>query len=268
MKRMNERSQSGSQFLRASNLLLALLLVFAASNLLAQQSAPPKAGVTVTPPSASALPAVTAKTPETSGSVAQGKAGEEGVKVHGHWVINVKNPDGKIVEHREFENSLQSQGQGYLIGLLSGYITPGPYGITLGQTNGVCTSVTSPCYILGSLAGFPANDLCNSGGCVAGLTTTFNFGSSFLGPFSLVLNGTLTATNAGSFQSVNTVFTGCSLAGPGASPTSVETNAPSACTSAVLQPPIVEEFTGTTLASPVNVTAGQAIQVIVTISFS
>lgn len=30
----------------------------------------------------------------------------EGSKVHGHWVIEVKNPDGKLVRHVEFENSL------------------------------------------------------------------------------------------------------------------------------------------------------------------
>jgi len=268
MNRKNERSQSRSQFLRASTLLLALLLVFAASNLLAQQSAPPKAGVTVTPPSASALPAVTAKTVETSGSATAAKPGAEGVKVHGHWVINVRNPDGKIVEHREFENSVQPLGQAYLIGLLSGYWIPGPYAIGLGQTNGVCTSVTSPCFILGSLTGHPAVDLCGGGGCVTGLTTTFNFGVELTGPFSVVLNGTLTATNAGSFQNVNTQYTACTLSTSGDVAMTVETSPPSACTGSGTQPAYVGTFTGTTLASPVNVTAGQAIQVIVTISFS
>jgi len=29
----------------------------------------------------------------------------EGIKVHGHWVIDVRNPDGKLVKHHEFENS-------------------------------------------------------------------------------------------------------------------------------------------------------------------
>jgi hypothetical protein len=31
----------------------------------------------------------------------------EGIKVHGHWTIEVRNPDGALVAHREFENSLQ-----------------------------------------------------------------------------------------------------------------------------------------------------------------
>ncbi len=30
----------------------------------------------------------------------------EGLKVHGHWVIEVRNPDGSLVRHVEFENSL------------------------------------------------------------------------------------------------------------------------------------------------------------------
>ena len=44
----------------------------------------------------------------------------QGVKMHGHWVIDVKNPDGSLVEHRDFENSLESSAQGMLIGLMSG----------------------------------------------------------------------------------------------------------------------------------------------------
>jgi hypothetical protein len=28
----------------------------------------------------------------------------QGLKMHGHWIIDVKNPDGKVVEHRDFQN--------------------------------------------------------------------------------------------------------------------------------------------------------------------
>ena len=34
----------------------------------------------------------------------------EGIKVHGHWTIEVRNPDGKVVTHREFENALAQGG--------------------------------------------------------------------------------------------------------------------------------------------------------------
>jgi hypothetical protein len=32
----------------------------------------------------------------------------EGIKVHGHWTIEVHNPDGTLANHREFENSLDA----------------------------------------------------------------------------------------------------------------------------------------------------------------
>src|SRR5205814_7519062 len=55
----------------------------------------------------------------------------EGIKVHGHWTIVVKNPDGTVAQRREFENALVTTG-GYLLArILAGRITPGPWLITL-----------------------------------------------------------------------------------------------------------------------------------------
>ncbi len=58
------------------------------------------------------------------------KARGEGIKVHGHWVLDVKGVDGKIVQHRDFENSLVggpglaiTSGDQLLAGLLSGTLT-------------------------------------------------------------------------------------------------------------------------------------------------
>ena len=61
--------------------------------------------------------------------VAQEKAADEGIKVHGHWTIDVKNPDGTIASHHEFENALQFAGQFALSGLLSGQISAGGWAI-------------------------------------------------------------------------------------------------------------------------------------------
>ena len=36
-----------------------------------------------------------------------GKAGGDGIKVHGHWTIDVRNPDGTLASHNEFENALR-----------------------------------------------------------------------------------------------------------------------------------------------------------------
>src|SRR3954454_12548557 len=32
----------------------------------------------------------------------------DGIKVHGHWTIDVKNADGSLASHNEFENALSS----------------------------------------------------------------------------------------------------------------------------------------------------------------
>jgi hypothetical protein len=53
-----------------------------------------------------------------------------GIKVHGHWVLEVKGKDGKLVERREFNNSLVTvgsmiSGDQLLAGLLSGNVAAG-----------------------------------------------------------------------------------------------------------------------------------------------
>jgi hypothetical protein len=39
---------------------------------------------------------------------------QEGIKVHGHWTIEVRDPDGRLVERRQFENALVPTGAGVL----------------------------------------------------------------------------------------------------------------------------------------------------------
>src|SRR5262249_34009856 len=34
----------------------------------------------------------------------------DGIKFHGHWTIDVKNPDGSLASHHEFENALIGSG--------------------------------------------------------------------------------------------------------------------------------------------------------------
>ncbi len=54
-----------------------------------------------------------------------------GIKVHGHWTINILTKDGKLVSHHEFENSL-AYGAPILSNLLGGNATPGGMAILLG----------------------------------------------------------------------------------------------------------------------------------------
>jgi len=119
---MKYQGQSHSLRTFAWAFTLLLLAVCTAQLGFAQQGAPAGAGAT-SPAEATAPPATAMEEPST----APAKAGTEGIKVHGHWIINVKNPDGTLVEHREFDNSLQNNGGAALVGLLSGYFTPGDW---------------------------------------------------------------------------------------------------------------------------------------------
>jgi hypothetical protein len=44
----------------------------------------------------------------------------EGIKVHGHWVIEVRDADGTLHERRAFENALTVLGKQTLVNLLGG----------------------------------------------------------------------------------------------------------------------------------------------------
>jgi hypothetical protein len=59
------------------------------------------------------------------------KGGSEGIKVNGYWTIEVKNPDGTIASHTEFENALQASGMLGLAALLAGNSASGGLGIML-----------------------------------------------------------------------------------------------------------------------------------------
>jgi len=73
---------------------------------------------------------------------------QEGIKVHGHWSIEVRDPDGSLVSHHEFENALvvgggPSSGDALLAGLLAG-----TYGRVVNWSVQLVTnlsSLTGPC---------------------------------------------------------------------------------------------------------------------------
>jgi hypothetical protein len=64
----------------------------------------------------------------------------EGIKVHGHWMIEVREPGGKLISHTEFENSLFGPGGAAILPMLftatetGGFAyTPGEWGVLLGD---------------------------------------------------------------------------------------------------------------------------------------
>ena len=122
----NEKQEAVAQIARRSLMLVGLLvgaLCFAGPSRAQSKPAPSGATTPAQVGAGSAAPVTQATKPKPAAEPAAPKGQSEGIKVHGHWVIEVKNPDGKVTTRREFENSLAgpngSDGSNLLAGLLS-----------------------------------------------------------------------------------------------------------------------------------------------------
>ncbi|MGC2327681.1 MAG: hypothetical protein WA604_13275, partial [Candidatus Sulfotelmatobacter sp.] len=73
--------------------------------------------------------------PVSPAATPRAKGSREGITVSGQWVIEVRNPDGKVTAHREFENAIQPAGMAYLAALLAGNNAPGQLSIMLNGAN-------------------------------------------------------------------------------------------------------------------------------------
>lgn len=159
-------------------------------------------------------------------------AQEEGIKVHGDWVIEVRNPDGTIVARHEFKNALTWTGTLALAGTLGRTYTPVAWGIRIGSPcQHDLMALRAPCLIVepGAQSEF-------------GPTRTFsNLAISVTGG-ELTLSGSVTATRTDTIDRVATQLTDASFHR--------------------------HIFTEKNLPTPVPVTAGQIVQVTVRISFS
>lgn len=96
------------------------------SNGLAAVTLPGNDAAPAVPPAIAPAPAA-----PRSGEAAPPGPGVEGIKVSGHWTIEVRAPDGRLVSHNEFENALQTQGRESLARFLSRNATPGIFTIIL-----------------------------------------------------------------------------------------------------------------------------------------
>jgi len=315
MKLTKHQYQGQGIVFRGCNLLILLLAMFTASAACAQQASPAIAGAPTmnmkTPvaaavaakpavqTAAAARPMVDPKTgapfsstlPERAISV-DGASKEEasndvgmlasdgslhqGLKVHGHWEINVNNSDGTRAQHHEFENSLDtgSGAGGVLSGLLGGQFSMGNFMVALGYSGtGPCQgSVSFPgwCAMVTTPNTHPAIDYCTAYVCSGTLTETFNSGTNYAGPYSFVLSGSFTANSAGTISSVYTIFGACAnIAFGGNGPTTASTISPATCATEGVgyTNDWVGPLTDATI-SNVAVANGQLVQVIVTITFS
>ena len=184
-------------------------------------------------------PVVAASSPVASSS--SGGLPQESVQVHGHWTIEVRNPDGTLAEIREFDNALTSGRALALILARSNSVggwqieledfTTGPFSPSNGSGHG---------YIY------------EPGAVVApGSFTTLTVAESTDG-LSTVLSGTVIAVNNGDIGSVKTTLDLLPNTVPPSS--TLDGGALS--------------FTRTVLDSPIVLQAGQQAVVTVVISFS
>lgn len=228
----NGKHEVMTQIARQSLVLAALLaMVLSVASISRAQSSAASAAS----PAAKAA-AVTSKAPALHAAKGQ----HEGIKVHGHWVIEVKNPDGSLAKRVEFENSLVTPtnypqasltGSQALVGVLSGVAA-------LSASQAVATGLSSPWIIdlesansgnvspcpnstaflaYGHIGGLPGSSSTASCWAAAGITPqnishivtqSGNYVTSSL-PSQLVLSGTTLSglvTQTGTIDTVTTLM--------------------------------------------------------------
>jgi hypothetical protein len=173
------RCQTTSRNLHPQRLLLAAVTLAIASATLPTpaQTAAPQAtqqlrAVPPAPrqPNYVMLDAKPAADPEeASDATPNNDANHVGLKLHGHWVIDVLNPDHSLAQHHVFENSLNPlSGASIILGLLSGYISAGTQAIQLSGSPTPCFSAnyqgngTYYCEMVTSTTVFPGKSDCTS----------------------------------------------------------------------------------------------------------
>ncbi len=186
--------------------------------------------------------------PSFSADLDSGKL--EGIKVHGHWKIEVFNPNGKRVSVTEFDNAYSGQIHNTIPIILSGQMIPGAWSINLDATSGAkpcdTAGASSRCSIGESGADFPFSTMHSTN-----LTVTVS-------PNSISLSGSVSADYASTINEVESRLGRCSTE-----------NTPSACKTNLRTGSYAgTSFTTASLVTPPSVVPGQLIQVTVTISFS
>lgn len=173
---------------------------------------------------------------------------QEGIKVHSHWLIEVRNPDGTLASRREFDNTLTSQGATVLASILARKDTVGDWVIRLIGTSSAaqpCLQGPTPdsCVVAESKIApkFPPGTSAN-----LVVATTANL-------LSVQLTGSVTAQRDGNVGSVTTTLFLC------------DAFAPATCLGTET---LSVTFTQASVTPPQPVVTGQQIQVTVTISFS
>jgi hypothetical protein len=255
-----KRFISARSSLFVAGLVLAAPACFSASSAQGQSAPAPlslKANAQAVP--ASQAHAAGVASAEEESTPLKDDASHQGIKVHGHRKIVVKNPDGSIALTREFENSLTSKGGGILASLLVGGNVVPYYPVSSGIGIDLMSSGTSICGTTNCIM-VPSNTLGVGGQCTVNgyscstTTSTATVGGANNGV--LTLAGQFAATQSGTITSVASIVGGC-LAGTSST----------ACEQTANQGGLAGLFTSTNITA-ITVNAGQLVQATVTISFS
>jgi hypothetical protein len=146
--------------------------------------------------------------------------GKGGLKIHGHWVVEVKRSDGTLADRREFENSYVGGGfVGFVLGgavadidpaILFSSATNGAGSFCNGTQDNACVIFASATSGHGAADTQGFNDcpaIATGPGCYTGLTSTLTPSG---GPYtSWVLAGNITAQGSGTFDTVGTSIGNC-----------------------------------------------------------
>lgn len=193
-----------------------------------------------------------------TGAQSQSGPSLSSIRVHGHWVIEVRESDGRIVGRHEFDNALEDQRA--LLAVFGRVNSVGHWYVGLGDLYGdgePCVSGT-PAVPTSCTLQEPGDARVYSSGTRLSVLSVALEGTP--SPNQLVLQGTFTAQNTGQISSVVTGLGVCA-----------STVAPSApCTDGLAFSVTRHVFaqTGAPGIGPIPVNAGQIVQVRVAISFS
>jgi hypothetical protein len=159
--------------------------------------------------------AAQSSTPAASATQSPARGAHEGIGVHGHWTIDVKNPNGSLARHVEFENGLCiGSGDRLLAQMLGGGGLVGGWEIKLGNPAIPAGTAGPACGGVLDLGGSllymleQNNDASSNSGACAGVNVSFptifcfaTLNPPTIGGTALSLSGQFTVpTAAGSTQ--------------------------------------------------------------------
>lgn len=186
--------------------------------------------------------------PQTAAKKDYSRGGpQEGIRVHGHWSIVIKNPDGRVSSRHEFDNALIGSGSDMLAQLLARTTSAGGWGISVlpSTPGGSSCGGNLPCVVI------------EAGEATGVISVSSNLTVAYTpNPSRTTLQGSYQATSAGDIAQVSTLLGACPPSLPPSSCPGASNNSGQA------------GFSSRTLTTPIPVQSGQIVQLTVTFTFS